>query len=368
MKKFIYIAALATLVFASCAKDNKTVEVNADKQITFTAVTGVVRNAHTKVWENGEGLIDSTAYPKGETFGSMAYYLPLGKTWEADSLESSMFIDHSEVAYDSSLNSFTTSKAYYWPVDGGSLTFFSYSPYDELHGNVEFDRTVLNGVKINNWNAEEHPNVDVMIADVARDYTQNSQKTYMGVITQFHHKLARISGFRVSYQTEADSVGQTYTINEIVIKNQYTEGSYDGSEWTAEGERKDSTILYTGNQTVTKEVVKIGDEYVVIPQGTATDEDGNITFEVTYTVTSGDTEITVTKEVTVNVLNEEFEEGKSYTYNIIFDLDGNEYKKDPDTGKDVLVSTNRILWSPEVTEWEEQTLPADDDKDEEGND
>jgi len=198
MKKSIYVAAAALVALAGCSKNETTIDKAVEK-IGVSYNTAVVKN--TKAWADGNGIIENAIYPTEETFGSQAYYLAPGSTWAENSGKASIFIPEAEVKYmGENDNTFSTASTYYWPQDGGSLTFFSYSPFDELNGIAKFDPTAEGGVTIAGWDAEKHPNVDVMIADPAYDQTANTKKTGSeyadGVPTIFRHKLAKIKGIQ----------------------------------------------------------------------------------------------------------------------------------------------------------------------------
>ena len=115
MKKEMFVlAALATL--AACSKTEVTpVASNVNSEITFNVAP------RTKALSQNQ-----TDFDHNNVFVSYAYYLGHGKTWAANNSEAQMYIDGSTISYNGNLwKNETTS--YYWPKDGGSLTFFAYS-------------------------------------------------------------------------------------------------------------------------------------------------------------------------------------------------------------------------------------------------
>ena len=108
------LAVLATL--AACSKTEVTpVASNVNSEITFNVAPRTKALSQTQ-----------TDFDHNNVFVSYAYYLGPGKTWAANNSEAQMYIDGSTISYNGNLwKNETTS--YYWPKDGGSLTFFAYS-------------------------------------------------------------------------------------------------------------------------------------------------------------------------------------------------------------------------------------------------
>lgn len=183
MKRF-FLAALAVAAIASCAK-NEVNEVSDNNQITFQTVVG----------PNTKALIDGTTYATTDpSFGTFAYYNATGETFPTSA---DLYIPESEVEYNNSLTAWTTATPYYWPKNG-SLTFFSFSPWD-INSSVACDAT--NGIVITDWDVDANQTVDVMVADVQTDQTANSSHGgYNGVPTIFRHKLSQI--VNITFQTD----------------------------------------------------------------------------------------------------------------------------------------------------------------------
>ena len=205
MKNWIIVAAFASAILAGCTKNEVRVDM-PDQAISFTAAVGA---------NITKAMIDDTAYPNGETFGTYAYYLPAGQNWAANAGDAKLYIPKSVVKYTAAPSTsgynWTTETPYYWP-SAGSLTFFSFSPWS-INTSVECNTT--NGIKITDWDVDANQTVDVMVADVAEDKTANETNPggvgYNGVPTVFRHKLSQIVAFK--FNTDKD----------------YTNGNGDGT-------------------------------------------------------------------------------------------------------------------------------------------
>ena len=144
-------------------------------------------------------MIDGATYKSTDpTFGTLAYYLPKGKTWLANMADAELYIPISEVSYLSSVSTWSTATPYYWPKTG-SLTFFSYSPYKYKEaGSTETlaveALTGNDGFQLE-YDVDAHQDTDFMVADIAKDKTANETNGgYKGVPTVFRHKLTQIVG------------------------------------------------------------------------------------------------------------------------------------------------------------------------------
>ena len=184
MKRF-FLAAFAIAVIASCTK-NEVNEVTANDQITFQTVVG----------PNTKALIDGPTYETTDpAFGTVAYYNATGTTFPTSA---ALYIPESMVSHPSTY--WSTATPYYWPKNG-SLTFFSYSPYNELEATMTCDLT--DGLTLTNWDVDANQDVDVMVADVQTNQTANVlHGGYTGVPTIFRHKLSQIVD--ITFKTDKD--------------------------------------------------------------------------------------------------------------------------------------------------------------------
>lgn len=99
MKKYIFMAAVASLAIVSCNKD-EVKEVNAGREIDFH--TAVTRGTETTIQNLGEIYV--TAYTESEN---------------------NYFTD---VLFAENAGYFTSDVKYYWPTDGSNINFMAYAP------------------------------------------------------------------------------------------------------------------------------------------------------------------------------------------------------------------------------------------------
>ena len=204
--KFYLIAAAACAALAACSK-NEVAPVDVDQEITFQAV---VNKASTKA------LIDDAPYPKGATFGSIAY---------RESAGNQKYFGPEEVKYNTTQNYWSTATAYYWPVKD-SLTFMSYSPYKYQEAAYTSIPVAVvesyNTLEFQNYNVEDHQDTDLMVADIKTgqkaNTTQYGGTWQKGVPTIFRHKLSQIVA--INFQTVDTQAPNT--------KKDYANG-HDGS-------------------------------------------------------------------------------------------------------------------------------------------
>ena len=213
MKKFTLIALAACVALAACTK-NEVRPVSADQEITF----------ETAVYKaSSKALISNTTYPKTATFGTVAY---------RESSGNSRYLGPEEVSYNSTKHYWSTTTAYYWPVND-ALTFMSYSPYkyqETGYTATPVNVTELyNTIKFADYNVQDHQDTDLMVADIQKkqkaNTTQQGGTWQKGVPTIFHHKLSQIVA--INFQTVDTQAPNT--------KHDYANGhtGESGSEYEA---------------------------------------------------------------------------------------------------------------------------------------
>lgn len=213
------VLALASVTPFSCVR----IEGDGlleDKRAILYNIAPVKTLPHTKA---------ITVFPTSDTFGSYAYIIPKGKTYDYNSNEGDIYIDNAEISYNSSAGHWKCEgKMYSWPTDGSSLTFFSYAPYD-LPG---LSCSCGEGIRIDDFtvnttlgNAESH--TDILIAVIAKDKTSNDGN---GVPTIFQHKLSRVE-IVATLNNELES-GEYAYIKSLKLNNIYTSGDYIDGGWT----------------------------------------------------------------------------------------------------------------------------------------
>lgn len=374
MKKLFYFAA-AAVALAACAK-NEVIPVNSgeNQEITFN----VAPKTKADPAQDKDGHKE---FGKGNVFASWAYYLPKDNTWDANSSSAKEYISGATISYNTTENVWKADKSYYWPKDGGKLTFFAYSLNT---GDLDFKTVNVEGANVKKSSVVCHSNtgifahidlsvdknVDFLVADPAKDKKSNVDegKHFVdGVPTLFRHKLSYVI-FNVKTGTDYTDAGKTFTLKSIQFKNVSYDGQYRdiASESPAISAGFTSghkgAVNYTGGSaespfsqviTSTNSGISSIDNFLYIPQTFANDASIEVVYTITTTVSvttpEGPSTKKVVEEVTKNIfLNpatgtpmfEKWEMGKKYTINLTFTLD-------------------EILWDPSVEDWEPVT-PATD--------
>lgn len=354
MKKLIVLFS-AVAALAACSKNE-----------VVPAVSGENVEISYKVAPRTKA--DPQTFDTDNVFASWAYYLPSGKSWSEnwDVREGAKeYISNSEISFN---NGVWKNKdiSYYWPK-GGSLTFFAYSLNRnnlvlQHNGGHSYPIECHNAADAYGINAtidlNENPNLDLLVADIATDKTQNDVVYGLnGVPTLFKHKLSRI---QFAVKKKEEYTGATITLNSITFNNVAHAGSYcqynkvkvNGKDtftndyWNEVD--KSSPIVYTTTDFVVKSStdyvpVKETNEthYIYIPQNfeDVKAPDQIATIEVKYTVTFKDgISETYIKTLNVKEIFPRWEVGKRYTFNLMFSL-------------------NEIHYAPAVGDWEDVENP-----------
>lgn len=339
MKKYFFILAAAAAL-AACAKNEVTpVLSNENAEIAYN-VAPKTKALDPDKQEN---------FAEGNVFASWAYYLPKGKTWadnyDADATNGKTkpqpYIVNSKISH---LNGIwkDQSKSYYWPKDGGSLTFLAYSLNRgdlTLAGeHSAFTCDNAGGVQ-GHIELIDNKNTDFLVAEIAADKTANeNQYVFNGVPTLFKHKLSRVA---CTVKKAAEYADKKFELTEISFLNVATYGSYGQlpTEGFTAATVKHDQIYTNAVQEITTTAAPVATEDVVIymPQ---TFEDATAQIQVKYTVTTKVGTVTVVencvKEISIKDKFAEWAMGKKYTFNITFALD-------------------EITWDPAVEKWENAT-------------
>lgn len=353
MKKLIVLFS-AVAALAACSKNE-----------VVPAVSGENVEISYKVAPRTKA--DPQTFDTHNVFASWAYYLPSGK-WDENwnvRTNAKEYISNSEISFN---NGVWKNKdiSYYWPK-GGSLTFFAYSLNRnnlilEHNGGHTYPIACHNAADAYGINAtidlNENPNLDLLVADIATDKTQNEVVYSLnGVPTLFKHKLSRI---QFAVKKKEEYTGATITLNSITFNNVAHAGTYcqynkvnekdntfTNDYWSAVD--KTTSIVYTTTDFVVKSSaayapVKETNEthYIYIPQNFDDDEtapDQIATIEVKYTVKFKDgISETYAKTLNVKEIFPRWEVGKRYTFNLMFSL-------------------NEIHYAPAVGDWEDVENP-----------
>lgn len=353
MKKFFFLAALASVALASCVK-NEPAKVDSQKEITFTTPVLAVP---TKTQE-----IQETVYPTyAPSFGVYGWYVA-GATYDASA--ATEYMRNIEVKHKASINetdddgdegAWISDNAYYWPKQG-SITFDAYSPYDNVNTLVTCDKA--NGLTITGFGVTNvlDDQVDLLYSTRAYDKTSSKGTTndkYDGVDIVFNHALSVVQF--TAKTAENYSSTTTIKVTKIQIVDALTKATFkqnvdnstktDAPKWTSyTADKATFTSLDKAEDAVTAlsttPAVR-GVSMIVLPQDftastklyveyyiqTGSSAPIKQTFEISlndsgFSYTEGGSPVTVTG----------WEIGKRYTYNLVIGLD-------------------KIYFAPSVTDW-----------------
>lgn len=337
MKKVFLIAA-AVVAFAACSKNEVLPSSSINNEISFNVAPRTKAAPETFDIHN--------------VFASWAYYLPKGSSWDtpAAGVTPQEYIKGRTISYVGGVWK-EDGKTYYWPKDGGSLTFFAYSlNRDNLTltgGDSHFTCDAVTGIS-GAIDLKANKNTDFMVADIAKDQTTNgSLNSINGVPTLFKHKLSKVA---CTVKKAADYQNVTFELKGIEflsVSHYATYGQFvnDGAgtikETISPSGTKDKQVYTSATQEITSTATAVANEDVVIyiPQ-TFADETAKIkvTYTITTTVEGSTTPVVQTVEREYPIKNQfaEWEMGKRYTFNLTFSLD-------------------EILWAPAVEPWVDVT-------------
>lgn len=341
-KKFVMgIAAMAALTLVSCSSDDlDSFSDNSSKNeaISFDGYLG-----RSAVAVNGSrGGVETANTLKTKGFGVF------GKYSSTDGQTSNLF-DNQKVTYFTSTtpteSKWTYSPLKFWPANG-KIDFLAYAPYDK-------STKLTEGSKIKDFTVDEDiaKQKDLLWTnDMNHQITGNITTAKEKVKFQFHHALSRL-GYNVTLSGDYSSSGATFTVNKITLagssdgtkKAFYKTGTIDLSKiatknntennkedlsktnsgtglWTAEtsDKNKQNFDLVSSNQTLGKDGIKSGDNYLfVIPQDfSGTDE---LYVYVEYTINYGGTTGSVTNKV-YKQIKKHFLQGNAYMLNLTLGL------------------------------------------------
>lgn len=355
MKKLIVLFS-AVAALAACSKNE-----------VVPAVSGENVEISYKVAPRTKA--DPQAFNTDNVFASWAYYLPNGRSWDANRTEAKEYISNSEISFNDGVWK-NKDISYYWP-NGGSLTFFAYSLNSssltnkfgtDTHftcENYDNPETHVSQYGISGMlNLDTHPNTDFLVADIAIDKNAHENiYNFNGVPTLFKHKLSRV---KFAVKKKSDYPGATITLNSITFKNlvngmtytQYRKEEAKGliPDYISDFGASRSTQEYTKtdfkvSSSTSFDPVPDANEvrYIYIPQDfKSVEEEGKIaTIEVKYTVTDKEgISKTYTKTLKVKDIFDSWKIGKRYTFNLMFSL-------------------NEINWAPAVGDWENEIKNID---------
>lgn len=321
MKKFMLIAAVVTLAFTSCVKND--VSDNNEQEIAFNTVAQ--KNSKAVVY----GPIAGTTYPATEHFGVYAYYT--ATNWATDKSTAPVYMNNVDVSKNGTYWKGTTS--YYWPKNG-KLTFACYSPYAFGTGTVA--STCATGIAFTGFTATNAlaSQVDLCVTDLIIDQTKQT-----AVPTPFKHALSQIvftvAPVATGYNLTSIKVN-SITVKTVKSVGNYasTDGTYANGAWSAQSTPISYEVLggtaATLNLSSTTPVVA-GTPIIVIPQACAGYQI-DVNYTINYSSTVADT-ATFTYTIPASSV---WAKGTKYTYNIA-------------------ISVDEILFNPSMTDWTDAT-------------
>lgn len=337
-KSFVYIALIIMASACTLIEPNE----QGQTRITYQTLNGGITKA-------------ATAFDTDNVFYSYAYYLPSGQSWDAHKASSALYINQAKIKYISggassywaAVNASNVETPQYWPIDGGSLTFFAWT--DNTSAPSVSGSTVTcntNGIQMNGFSVEDNPNKDILVAETAKDQTTNSSHVGPwdnGVPTVFKHTLC---SFAFNIHVLASDASIEYRLNSIVFSNLYKSGNYNQSALLGWSDRQDmdnlSMFSSVAGQVITAEaqdvVVSSGDYYMLIPQMTTNmtlPAENQPSLILTYSVYSGGVfQTTKTRTATLNEI-----------YGVSMFASGMKYVLSIGLGQ------QEVFWAPGVAQW-----------------
>lgn len=335
MKKFFFIAAMASVAFVSCVKNDPAPSVTEQQEIVFAAP--VVGTA-TKV----NGAIGTT-YNTDEAFDVWCVY----NTADITEWGGTPYFSDVKATYSSTVNGWGLEDKYYWPATG-ELSFVALSP--SIENKTAYDQA--NGFNVKAWSqgASENAIVDLMYSDMSLnnekatfvpgpDNDDDATYKYDGVDIMFHHALSYIA-FKI--KTSADySATTSFKLNEISLSGIYTTGEFTQKAtdpWVEETSAVGVYVAYTNDaglsftSTAVAADAAAGKEMILLPQALLENQQ-KVTIK--YQI-STDSTTWLDQEQTVDLKNmtvEEWQMGKKYTYTIS-------------------IGMYEIYFDPAVTDWD----------------
>ena len=334
MKKYFFILAAAAAL-AACAKNE---------------VTPVLSNENTEIAYNVAPKTKALGtnqeeFGTGNVFASWAFYLPKDKTWAVDKATAQPYIVGSKISYKNDTWKDQT-KSYYWPKDGGSLSFLAYSlnkgdltlagEHSGFHCDNEFG---VNGA----IELKDNKNTDFLVAEIAADKKGNvNTYVFNGVPTLFKHKLSRVACTVKKAADYADKKFELKEINFLKVATYGTYGQIPNDKFTAGTVQNDPIIYTKAVQEITTTAAAVATEDVVIymPQNFKDETEPEkiakiqVKYTVTTTVGTGSVVEDCVKEIDIKDKFDEWAMGKKYIFNLKFALD-------------------EITWDPAVEKWED---------------
>lgn len=363
MKKYLFLAALASVALASCVDDESNAVVDAPQPLRFDAPMMT-----TQTRANVMGEIDGIKYPTEENFKVFCWNYTGNFNGLTESTNiTSYFSPQGEIAkhgYSTTGTStyWVTETVHYWPEDGHNLAFAAFSPGDftvkdatdatDVSGiTVKYDEK---GLSITNFVVQDKADYqyDLMYTDIVKDKNKVNNGS-SAVKLDFKHALSSIV-----FSSQRADENVHYTIDDIEISGKFhTEGTFcqnlnGEAGWTVDGAIPNTSKTYEPSFDKFDVPVENPAQFtkgtsalLMIPQSL---ENKDVKVKVTYTKTTNPDTSSAESLQSVREINlldfktagEEYvdtwEIGKRYVYRIAFG------------------QNKRIYFEPSITQWEQQ--------------
>ena len=344
MKKTLILAAIAALVFGSCASeeviDPTVLEGQAIDFGTFLDRAPQASQSGSGIKPLGAvlGLPELKNLPNG--FTVLAYYTVLAD-WSAYTKPATPnFMDDQAVTWNSSSNVWEYDPIKFWPRYGnnewGKVSFFGYSTVNGASADGKANSAPVIGFTTQTAAASQ---VD-LVADADIDITRTTDDGKVNF--EFDHILSRI-GFSAkladayaSATVTVTSLKVYYKTNQVVSTGTYTfsaSNNKDAANWSlgttyftqASSGSGDEVITSSTTLTVNKQALNATDKYLMLIPQSGIDA-GDVYVELKYTVTTASPTLTVTNTATINLpaapeSSSAWSPGKAYTYTFSLTLD-----------------------------------------------
>lgn len=348
MKKFFMFAAMASVAFASCVKNEPVVSVAEQAEIAFdapllapavksVAETTTATLPNFKVW----GYFTATAV--------QSFSLTFS---DATALSNSLYMNGVEIGKDAHNIWKSTDKKYYWPVNG-SLTFLACAPSSVANVSV-----ASNGLNIKDYVVGQKADQDLLVSKVAYGVNKKDHANNGGAPIVFEHALSSIL-FKVKTTDDIVDNNYTLTVKKISLKGVVSTGSFaqkldaqehnmkpstaENNGWTA-GTTMQDYVAYENATgiTLTKDLqsTTTGEnltDLILLPQVLTDDTEVEVVFTLkNATMTGNAIEQTLTAKLAQGS-TQQWLRGKRYVYNLTIGL-------------------QEITFAPQVSPWVAGTI------------
>lgn len=179
MKKFIFPAAAALVLFAGCSSESDSLRLSTDAQSASPIDFGTYFSNGAVTRAGAPGAINTTdALKASEGFGVFAYYTQ-DKDYDAVGDQKPNWMYNQKVAWDAANSVWSYSPLKYWPNDNGTaddkgstgtttskVSFFAYAPFagNESDGTIPDDQKTSGITAFSANDVAGHPTVTYKLA------------------------------------------------------------------------------------------------------------------------------------------------------------------------------------------------------------